>query len=271
MIAGGSDDGKIPIWDARTGNWLRTLEEHNGWVSTVAFSPDGFSFAAGGKKAILLWDVRTGEHLMTLAGQTALIRSVAFSPLGFTLASASLDRTIRIWDVSTGEHLQTLEGHAGSVRFVTFSPDGSTLASTSSDGTMLFWDLRHITTWGEIKQSEPVGGTRRSAELSPWAAPIIPMETALLSNYPNPFNPETWIPYQLKKPAEITMTIFNIHGQAVRTLEVGHRPPGVYRNRERAAYWDGRNKMGEAVANGVYFYRLTAGDFSATRKMLVGK
>ena len=252
-------------------NRLRTLEEHSGRVSTVAFSPDGFTFAAGGEEeSIRLWDVRTGEHLATLAGHTASVRSVAFSPHGFTLASGSLDRTIRLWDVSTGEHLQTLEGHAGWIRLVAFSPDGSTLASTSEDDTMLLWDLRSGTTWGRVKYVN-ADATRRLPELSPSATPLAPTETSLLPNYPNPFNPETWIPYQLKEPSEVVLTIYDMRGQPIRTLAMGHQPAGVYRSRERAAYWDGRNQQGEFVSSGLYFCTLTAGSFTATRKMLVGK
>ena len=102
-------------------------------------------------------------------------------------------------------------------------------------------------------------------------ASIVPKETVLLANYPNPFNPETWIPYQLAKPAEVTITIYAINGQAVRTLALGHQVAGMYQSRSRAAYWDGKNELGEAVASGLYFYTLTAGDFSATRKMLIRK
>lgn len=98
-----------------------------------------------------------------------------------------------------------------------------------------------------------------------------PKETALLANYPNPFNPETWIPYQLAAPAEVTFTIYAIDGKVVRTLAFGHQPAGFYQSRSRAAYWDGRNNAGERVASGVYFYTLTARDFSATRKMLIRK
>ena len=94
---------------------------------------------------------------------------------------------------------------------------------------------------------------------------------ALLVNFPNPFNPETWIPYQLAKDAEVTLTIYAIDGQVVRRLVLGHQPAGIYQTRSRAAYWDGRNAFGEPVASGVYFYTLTAGDFSATRKMLIRK
>ena len=102
-------------------------------------------------------------------------------------------------------------------------------------------------------------------------ASLIPKETALLANYPNPFNPETWIPYQLSKPADVTLTIYTMNGQVVRRLALGHQPAGIYQNRSRAAYWDGRNAFGEPVASGVYFYTLTAGNFTATRKMLIRK
>ena len=99
----------------------------------------------------------------------------------------------------------------------------------------------------------------------------VPEETSLLSNYPNPFNPETWIPYQLAKPAEVTVSIYSADGKLVRTLALGHQRAGIYQSRTRAAYWDGRNAQGEPVASGVYFYTLSAGDFTATRKMLIRK
>ena len=99
----------------------------------------------------------------------------------------------------------------------------------------------------------------------------IPVETQLLRNYPNPFNPETWIPYRLAKDAFVTLTIYNGNGQLVRRLNVGHRSAAAYESRSKAVYWDGRNDVGESVASGVYFYTLTAGDFSATRKMLIIK
>ena len=102
-------------------------------------------------------------------------------------------------------------------------------------------------------------------------APMIPAETTLLSNYPNPFNPETWIPYQLAKAANVNLTIYDVRGIVVQQVALGHQPAGFYQNRSRAAYWDGRNGLGEPVAGGVYFYTLTAGDFTATRKMLILK
>ena len=99
----------------------------------------------------------------------------------------------------------------------------------------------------------------------------IPESTALLPNYPNPFNPETWIPYHLAKDAAVVLTIYDVRGSVVRTLMLGHQPAGVYESRGRAAYWDGRNQHGEHVASGLYFYTLTAGEFTATRKLLIAK
>ena len=106
---------------------------------------------------------------------------------------------------------------------------------------------------------------------APATVRVIPDETTLRANYPNPFNPETWIPYQLAKSAEVTLHIYATNGTLVRTLALGHQSAGIYRNRSRAAYWDGRNELGESVASGIYFYTLTAGDFTATRKMLIVK
>ena len=102
-------------------------------------------------------------------------------------------------------------------------------------------------------------------------ARLLPKETALLPNYPNPFNPETWIPYQLAASADVVLHIYSVNGTLVRRLALGYQPAGMYHNKSRAAYWDGRNENGEAVASGVYFYTLTAGNFTATRKMLIQK
>ena len=102
-------------------------------------------------------------------------------------------------------------------------------------------------------------------------ASLIPRETVLLPNYPNPFNPETWIPYQLAQPADVVISIFSIDGTVIRTLDLGHKPTGTYQDKTVAAHWDGKNDVGEIVASGVYFYTLTTGDFKSTRKMLILK
>ena len=100
---------------------------------------------------------------------------------------------------------------------------------------------------------------------------LTPKETALLHNFPNPFNPETWIPYDLAKDADVSLHIYAVNGTLVRTLALGHQAAGLYQSRSRAAHWDGKNEFGEKVASGLYFYTLTAGNFTATRKMLIRK
>ena len=135
-------------------------------------------------------------------------------------------------------------------------------------------------TQAQIEDDGSIAFQQGIANLERLLALFIPEETVLLHNYPNPFNPETWIPYQLAKPAEVTLTIYAANGAVVRTLELGHQPAGFYESRTRAAYWDGKNQIGEPVASGIYFYTLstestrdsvTAGDFNATRKMLIRK
>jgi hypothetical protein len=95
--------------------------------------------------------------------------------------------------------------------------------------------------------------------------------TALLQNFPNPFNPETWIPYQLAVAANVSITIYTIQGHRVRRIEVGERSAGVYLDKETAVYWDGRSDNGELVSSGVYYYHLRADDFYATRRMVIVK
>ena len=116
-----------------------------------------------------------------------------------------------------------------------------------------------------------LGTASAVAPAAPGIVELPPDATVLLANYPNPFNPETWIPYQLSKPAEVTLHIYAINGTLIRTLALGHQPAGMYYSRARAVYWDGKNEAGEAVASGVYFYTFSAGDFTATRKMLILK
>ena len=354
-LASGSNDDTIKLWNSN-GEFRATLSGHADDVRTVAFSPDGKILASGSEdNTIQLWNPTTAKHIATLEGHTDWVRSVAFSPDGGTLASASDDRTIRLWDSATGQHFATLSGHTGYVYSIAFSPDGTTLASGSGDGTILFWEIEPAVSqnpldvngdgvinildlaavaanFGQTGQNPAdvngdgivnvndivlVAGALGNALAAPSISPqiletltvadvqkwltdakqlkftdtarqrgitvleqllevlmhaeTIPTETALLPNYPNPFNPETWIPYQLSEAADVTMTLYAVDGRLVRTLELGYQSAGVYHGRTHAAYWDGRNEFGEPVASGIYFYTLTAGEFTATRKMLIRK
>ena len=100
---------------------------------------------------------------------------------------------------------------------------------------------------------------------------LTPKKTALLPNYPNPFNPETWIPYQLTHAADVQVAIYDTNGAMVRQLDLGHQYAGYYTAQSKAAYWDGCNESGESVASGVYFYQLRVGDYTATRRMVILK
>ena len=102
-------------------------------------------------------------------------------------------------------------------------------------------------------------------------AALVPQETALLPNYPNPFNPETWIPYQLANDADVTLIIYDTKGTPVRQFDLGYQSAGFYTARTKAAYWDGRNENGESVASGVYFYQLQAEDYTDLRRMVIVK
>jgi hypothetical protein len=96
-------------------------------------------------------------------------------------------------------------------------------------------------------------------------------ESRLMQNFPNPFNPDTWLPYQLAMPSKVSIDIYDVQGHLVRVLDIGHKSAGRYVNKKDAAYWDGRNQMGEEVSSGTYFYSISAGKFTSTRKMLIVK
>ena len=150
---------------------------------------------------------------------------------------------------------------------------------TNAAPTILTMENKELTpavvqTWIDQAKLEDDGSLafRQGIEnLEKLLASLIPEKTALLANYPNPFNPETWIPYHLAEPAKVTLTIYAANGSVVRTITIGHQIAGIYQSRSRAAYWDGKNEVREPAASGVYFYTLTAGDFTATRKMLILK
>jgi hypothetical protein len=125
----------------------------------------------------------------------------------------------------------------------------------------------------EARQVNLIGPTfqRGILILEQLLATLTPKETTLLPNYPNPFNPETWIPYELAKASDVRITIYDASGTVVRRLELGHKRAGYYTGRGRAAHWDGRNAYGEKVANGVYLYQLKADKVSPLRKMVIVK
>ena len=288
-----------------------TLLTHTSVVYSVAFSPDGNTLASGSvDRTIRLWDVNMGTMKSTLTGHTGEVHSVTFSPDGKTLASGSLDGTVLLWDIAPAEppRLAADVNADGTVNIqdlvqvaANLGATGENAADVNGDGVVNIQDLVQVAAQLGADTAAPSAWSRNREvaptkdEVEQWLIQaqalnltdatlqrgirfleqlllaLTPQEIALLANYPNPFNPETWIPYQLASPAEVALHIHAVDGTLVRTLSLGHKGIGMYQSRSRAAYWDGRNVQGEPLASGVYFYTLTADDFTATRKMLIRK
>lgn len=135
-------DGKVRLWDAKTGQLLLICQGHTHWVRSVAFSADGEVLASGSAdQTVRLWDAHTGECLKILTDHTNEVHTVVFSPDGHLLASGSADQTVRLWNVQMGSSVRVLSGHTHWIRSVTFSPDGHLLASGSADQTIRLWEV----------------------------------------------------------------------------------------------------------------------------------
>ena len=137
-------------------------------------------------------------------------------------------------------------------------------------GQRVLPEAEFTTRWKAFSNHCNISGLYKVSTIQLLAA-LVPQETALLPNYPNPFNPEAWIPYQLANDADVTLTVYDMKGTPVRRFDLGYQAAGFYIDRTNAAYWDGRNEHGETVASGVYFYQLDAGDYTALRRMVILK
>ena len=146
---------------------------------------------------------------------------------------------------------------------VVFTDEPLKVYITDAVGSVISGPITHRISVEEI--------TKGYAKFNMRLGDVIPEKSALLQNYPNPFNPETWIPYQLPQDTDVTISIYNIKGQLIRTLRLGQKPAGMYISKERAAHWNGRDEHGEMVSSGVYFYSIEARNFRATRKLVVAK
>ncbi len=209
--------------------------------------------------------IKVGDATPVLALRGSVVdEEAALNTLGFrvTVKNLSSGRTVTgmTKDEGSGYRLTVVDIEKGRAAAI---GDTLEISAQALDPFIDVTPLRYTVTAEDVRQSW--------IQLPALVAYEIPAETELLANYPNPFNPETWIPYRLAEDAFVTLTIYDLNGHLARTLDVGHRIAAAYESRSKAIYWDGRNDLGEPVASGIYFYTLTAGDFSATRRMVILK
>ena len=279
----GVGSGRPILWKVTSGGGTLSYPETTNTYLDTDGNTVPYGNAEGEVYATLTLGPEPGENIVT-----ATIKSSKAHPLilTFTATAVATEDVDADGDVDIQDLLTVAQAFGNS------SPGNADL---DGDGEVTLADIRAVLTALENAAGAPARDTTESlrqwthaAEQAnqqhgyKWTRGIevlqmllesatVPKATGLGRNYPNPFNPETWIPYQLAKAADVTVSIYNTQGARVRTLALGHQAAGVYQHRTRAAYWDGKNAQGEPVASGVYFYTLTAGEFTATQKMVIRK
>ena len=254
-LAAVDSDGGVLLWKRESDTFVfqylwKVPEPFRSYEASLAFRRDGsLALAAPGREHIHIWTLMPGGSQLeaTLDAESP----VHFRPDGRYLF-ANQNNRIQIWDGQTYTPIE----HPPTPEYFAISQKGIVLLSYNA-GRIEVWDGRallpvesrdkQIVEWGQVKQNR------------------------LLQNYPNPFTPETWIPFQLTDESAVTIRIYGPTGHVVRVLPLGTMPAGDYSSQSRAVYWDGKNLIGESVGSGIYLYTINAGEFSATRKMTVWK
>ena len=262
----------IGVWlyDADTHQELALLTGHTAGVTGVSFSTDGRTLASRSEDGtVLLWEITppmepekeppppilaedVNKNGVVNILDLALV-ALRLGQMGHNDADVNRDGVVDIAD---------LVQVASAIGNVDAAPAAHPL-------TVVPLTVADVENW--LSQAQRLDLTDPKLQrgvlfLEQLLAALTPEETALLSNYPNPFNPETWIPYHLARPADVTLTIYDTKGTPVRQFNLGYQPAGYYTDRAKAAYWDGRNDSGESVSSGVYFYQLSAGDYTVLRE-----
>ena len=261
------DDGDIPIIGGQS--FLLNVRSD----ATVAISGVGWYNALGVQAAPLITvkgiEVGNATPVLAMRGSIANER-IRTNKANFRVIAKNLSTGKAVSTTIANADLLRSKGIGYQVTIVDTETaraaqigDILEISAQSTDPFIGIQPFQYTVTTEDVKRSR--------IELNDLIAYEIPPETKLLANYPNPFNPETWIPYRLAEDANVLLTIYDSDGRVVRSLDVGHRKAAVYETRDKAIYWDGRNQVGERVASGVYFYHLSVGDYSATKRMVILK
>ena len=273
-LAAGGWGNAVGLWDVATGEHLETFSGHASRVESVAFNSDGTVLASGSRDGtVLLWDiphpppepVEPPPPLVEDVNGNGVVNILDLALVGLRLGQ-------------TGESDADVNGD-GIVAIADLLQVASAIGNTTAAPTAHPLALANLTpadvegwlTQAQASDLTDVRTQRGILFLEQLLAALAPKETALLPNFPNPFNPETWIPYQLANDADVTLTVYDTKGTPVRQFDLGHQAAGFYTTRMKAAYWDGRNETGESVASGIYFYQLQAGDYTDLRRMVILK
>ncbi|MCG9129423.1 T9SS type A sorting domain-containing protein [Candidatus Poribacteria bacterium] len=274
VSCGGWEDNDVKVWDVNTGELVTTLIGHSYGVHDIAFSPNGQTLASGSLDgSVLLWDynsiLNTADKHELLAEDVNSDGVVDLQDLIFVVLQFGKTGVDNSADLN-GDGVVNIED----LLLVAAALENINSAPQKITGTNVILDPNIVQQW--ITQSQTISNItplqqKGLAVLEKLLLLFTPENTVLLPNYPNPANPETWIPYQLKAPSNVTIRIYTVKGELIRTIEVGQQPAGIYHSRNRAAYWDGKNEYGEHVASGSYFLTLSSGHFTATRQIIIRK
>ena len=274
VSGGGRDDPTVRLWNVNTGEEIATLTGHSRGNIKIDFSPDGGTFVSGGADGTaILWDLASFigiEDFITYRNEDVnrdgivtiedlILVATQFGESGEgNSADVNADGVIDVADILLVAAALASDNGAPS-RFSSF-------LEPLSASDVQQW----IKNAYQMNSNLPVY-RRGITALENILTLLIPKKTGLLPNYPNPFNPETWIPYQLAKDAEVKIHIHSSNGQLIKTLQLGHKMAGLYNKPIRAAHWDGKNEIGEPVASGIYYYTLSVGSITDTRRMVIRK
>ena len=273
LASAGLYEDTIRLWNVATSEPLSSIKGHTSGITKLAFSADGKSLVTlSSDGTALIWDWTERD---------------VNREIQYTLEDVNRDGVIDIQDlIYVASQFGTTDKESvadvnqdgivdiADIILITNSLENENAApfSTSSQTNLL--SIKKVKSWIEQAQeyrNASIEFQKGITVLEHLLTALTPKSSALLNNYPNPFNPETWIPYQLSKPANVSVYIYSSDGLLIRTLNMGNQSTGVYLSRNKAVYWDGKNEIGERVASGIYFYTLSAGEFSATRRMVIQK